>query len=623
MSLNRAISLGSEEFHPSSFRHTGIPSQADRRHSTASAASQKSSVMGQLNFNPAAGPSWDQSPNDYDVEESEVGGEESLSEEHSESYAASSIAWSTQSDGLGAFNVPQWKRLAQVFVAVIYCFLSAGIVFGFAALKPLLIREGAYRERCKKDEIGETACYEQDLRLNFMFTLAVVATNVCALPVGTILDMCGPRITSIIGSFLLALGSTVFALSPHLPFDGYIPGYFLIAIGGPFVFISSFQLSNAFPKHSGLILSMITGAFDASSALFLLFRIVYGSWLTIQNLFILYLIVPALILVSQIFLMPTTSYKSLGEPGRDAQEDSAPTNANRNINESWTNQDNKDPFKTSGVWGAMHMASALQQIRSPWFILMTAFTIFQMLRINYFIATIYQQYSHLLSSDTLASQLNHAFDILLPLGGVIAMPFVGLILDNTSTPAVLFSLVLVATIIGILNTIPANLPIAYIHITFFSLYRPFFYTVISDYAAKVFGFQTFGKVYGLIICLAGAGNFLETPLDILTFKLFAQNPIPVNILLTIVAFVAGSLLVLFVWWRARERMSMIDVVVETGRGVGRRASIGSGGSRRKAMRTRRRRRFSWHAGEPCETDRLLPHRRLDASDEGIMYDTIR
>jgi hypothetical protein len=37
---------------------------------------------------------------------------------------------------VGAFEVSSAKRLAQVICAVIYCLLAAGIVFGFAAIKP-------------------------------------------------------------------------------------------------------------------------------------------------------------------------------------------------------------------------------------------------------------------------------------------------------------------------------------------------------------------------------------------------------------------------------------------------------------------------------------------------------
>ena len=213
----------------------------------------------------------------------------------------------------------------QIVIAVIYCLFAAGIVFGYAAIKPVLIREQVYRKLCTPDEIerGVRTCYEQEIHLNLMFTVAAVGTNVAALPIGAILDAYGPRVCGIIGSFLLAIGAVLFAFAWQLPFDGYIPGYLFLALGGPFVFISSFQLSNAFPKHSGLILALLTGAFDSSSALFLMYRIIYqwsnGTFWP-KKFFLVYLVVPIFILIVQIFVMPKASYKTIGELVRQVEQ---------------------------------------------------------------------------------------------------------------------------------------------------------------------------------------------------------------------------------------------------------------------------------------------------------------
>ena len=155
-----------------------------------------------------------------------------------------------------------------------------------------------------------------------MFTIAAVVTNVSALPVGTILDAYGPRVSGVIGSICLAIGAVLFGTASKLPFDGYIPGYLFLALGGPFVFIPSFHLSNTFPTRSGLILSMLTGAFDASSALFLLFRLLSEhthGLVSINNFFAVYLIVPVFIITAQIFIMPPTSYKTAGELVQQAE----------------------------------------------------------------------------------------------------------------------------------------------------------------------------------------------------------------------------------------------------------------------------------------------------------------
>lgn len=466
-----------------------------------------------------------------------------------------------------------------------------------------------------------------------MFTIAAVATNICALPVGTLLDTYGPRVSGIVGSVLIAIGTSLLAVASKAPFDAYIPGYLCLALGGPFVFISSFHLSNAFPSRSDLILSFLTGAFDASSALFLIFRIINEKTdgkFTVQRFFTVYLVVPVFILLAEIFLMPKASYKTAGElvlqaeqvivaeindtvdetlpgpneaerqretrrvqrhdivsniqgllEGSDATHKIDPTvfqepfaaEETRHVGHEAIQKpgvttpapDRSNKHKSGGVWGAMHGASALQQIQSPWFILITVFTMLQMLRINYFVATIRSQYDYLLDSPVLSRQLNEFFDLALPVGGLVAIPLIGIVLDNASTAKVLFALITASTIIGVLGCIPGSIAFGYANVILFVAYRPFYYAAVSDYVAKVFGFQTFGKVYGLVIALAGVCNFLQTGLDALTFKAFGRNPTPANVILTVAVALVGGALVTYVSSKARalaQANAQPDIAVE-------------------------------------------------------------
>ncbi|OAP64537.1 hypothetical protein AYL99_00509 [Fonsecaea erecta] len=477
-------------------------------------------------------------------------------------------------------EVSKRKRIVQVVVAIIYCLFAAGIVFGYAAIKPVLIDEGVFKDLCTPEEVENhvSPCYKQEIRLNLMFTVAAVSTNVAALPIGTILDKYGPKACGLIGSVFLTTGALLFSFASEVQGDLFTPGYFFLALGGPFVFISSFQLSNTFPQNSGLILALLTGAFDSSSALFLIFRLIYeatGGKLNTHRLFLLYLVVPIFIFIVQIFIMPKESYKTVSEVVKDAEEEiNAPTPPEASEEERRTLQERRESTiqeisllldkstntkrqkreenknAKSGVWGAMHGYSALQQIKSPWFWLITAFTVVQMTRINYFVATIRPQERYLLGSPERAKMVNDFFDVALPLGGVLSIPFIGILLDNTSTPFALGFLVVVATIIGILGCLP-YMWAAIANVCLFVVYRPFYYTTVSDYAAKVFGFQTFGKVYGLIICLAGLFNFLQSPLDAVTHMVFNNNPIPVNVILMSVAVIVGGALVTFTAIRAR------------------------------------------------------------------------
>ncbi|KAL3264956.1 hypothetical protein ABHI18_000233 [Aspergillus niger] len=501
--------------------------------------------------------------------------------------------------GTPAYKVSTAKRLAQVIVTILACWFAAGVVFGFAALKPVLVAEGVYRDLCTADELrdGVEVCSEQDLRLNLFFTIGSITANVSALPVGTILDRYGSRICGFAGCLLLALGSSLMAYSFSQPqFDGYMAGNFFLALGGTFIFVPSFQIANAFPKYAGTIVALVTGAFDASAAVYLFYRIVYeatGGSFDPRKFFLGYTIVPGLILVALITLMPSRDYQGTHElevkieKAEDATRDihdsdddiESDTELQRVRSERAERRRNKmrkiakvlgdegerkereqreeDRHAASAVWGALHGQPAHKQMATPWFILITLMTVLQMLRMNYFIATIRAQYAYMLDSDELAVQINSFFDVALPVGGIISTPFVGLLLDHVSVPAVLAIIVVLTTVIGILNSIPV-LWTGYVTVTLFVLLRPLYYSAMSDYATKVFGFATFGRVYGTIICVSGMVNFAQYGLDALTHGPFDGNPIPINSFFAVAGFVVGTALVLFVYvagrrLRAREQ----------------------------------------------------------------------
>lgn len=515
-----------------------------------------------------------------------------------------------------ANEVPANRRLLQCASAIFWCLLSGGPIFGFAALKPVLIREKVYESVCDISINGTTSgwgqtlvmdpekfgsltlslvkgivtvaeeesvakCTDQDLKLNMMFTVGAMLTNVSAIVIGRSLDLFGPKFCGLVGAGFLYLACAIFIFSktieasPLLSFiDPYLVGYGSMALGGPFAYMSSFQLSNSFPSKSGTILAIITGAFDASSALFLVYRIVYNAsnqTFTLDQFFKIYLLVPTFITVMQIVLMPTDSYKT-------APDTTLCVNDSAEVIEAATETDAllasevahhppatgrrdsigdalKQPYATEGeeflvehsggIFGILHGYSAKYQLKTPWFYLMCLFATIQMLRLNYFVATVGTQYSYLLHSVSKATLLNRFFDIALPLGGIISIPFVGIFLDYCSTVVVLTVLLLVSLLIGVLGLLPSFYA-GLLNVTIFVAYRPFFYTAISDFCAKVFGFDTFGTVYGSIICISGVVNFFQSTLDKLTHTTFKMNPTPINIVLVLTTLVIGTITILYV-----------------------------------------------------------------------------
>lgn len=76
-------------------------------------------------------------------------------------------------------------------------------------------------------------------------------------------------------------------------------------------------------------------------------------------------------------------------------------------------------------------------------------------------------------------------------------------------------------------------------------------TRTRDYAAKVFGFATFGRIYGTVVCISGFSNFAQSGLDALVYGPLHGNPTPINIMLGAAGTCVSAALTIFVAVRGR------------------------------------------------------------------------
>ncbi|KAL2756649.1 hypothetical protein ACRALDRAFT_1062358 [Sodiomyces alcalophilus JCM 7366] len=489
---------------------------------------------------------------------------------------------------VSAYKVSKLRRFIQVLTGIVACWFASGITFGFAALKPVLIAEGVYSDLCPPDDVPRDPnipCAKQDLRLNLFFAVASITANVGSLAAGTVLDRFGRRVAWVAGCLLFATGCVFMGLSFSFhKFHGYMAGNFFLGLGGSFLFIPSFKLANAFPRHSGVIVALVTGAFDASAAVFLFYRMAYdaadGRHLSLNTFFFSYLIVPLLILVAEFTYMPRLAYHSAGElkvkikhstdHSRDVhasddeisgdeqrldvrQKRAARRRVRRDALEDLTGgheeraeRDRKVEYQleASGVWGMLHGKPAYKQMMTPWFILALLLTAHQMLKMNFTIATLRAQYRYMLGSDELAQRVNHLFDAALPLGGIFATPLVGILLQSLTVPAIFIVLTVFIAVVSFLNCLP-YLWAGYAMVIGFAIFRPLYYSAISDYATKVFGFATFGRIYGTLLCVSGLFIFGQYGLDAWIHGPLGGDPFPVNMLLAVTGTLLGVALVVY------------------------------------------------------------------------------
>ena len=68
--------------------------------------------------------------------------------------------------------------------------------------------------------------------------------------------------------------------------------------------------------------------------------------------------------------------------------------------------------------------------------------------------------------------------ILPQVGGIVATPFIGILLDTLSTPAMLAVLVALITAVGVIGSLPF-LWAGYVNVVLFVLLRPLYYSAMS------------------------------------------------------------------------------------------------------------------------------------------------
>jgi len=350
-----------------------------------------------------------------------------------------------------------------------------------------------------------------------------------------------------LGAFFFFLGNAVFGIGIENSYiDTYYVGYVLLALGGPLIFLASFHLSNAFPKHSGLILSFISGSFDASSVPYLFYNEALPN-ASLRTFFWSYAVIPVLLVIVQLTIAPKSSYerehKHTTNHVEDGQETPPPDVP---IAPEAVTAETGDR-----IVGVLFGKTPSQQILSSWWILICIFLCVYMTRINFFIQTVASQMLWYIDDHDDAIRLATTFTVLLPLGGAIAIPPVGVLLDRGGIFVASLVVLLMGIffgIFGILRSYSAQL----LSIGMLAFLRPLMYTFVGDYCAKVFGFKTFGTVYGLANTLAGLFGLILRPIDVLLKSKLHGDYTPVNLVLFVGGLVANVMLSWRVWSETRS-----------------------------------------------------------------------
>lgn len=269
----------------------------------------------------------------------------------------------------------------------------------------------------------------------------------------------------------------------------YHIGFFLIGSGGLSVFVSTVSFANFFSKFKGLATSALVGAFDSSSGVFVGLNLVTTLGATLSQCFAVYAVIPFITFITILLLWPRDvvalleerpqTQESVGQPLRNAISD---------------------------------LPLAKQLMTSEFWLLVWTASV-GMVSINFFIGSVNDQMVSV-NQDT-AKALSQAFAVILPLGGIFSIPVVGLVMDKLGpvNGVLVFWVTLLAfTVLNSLYTATAMQALAYAAFVAVAFCRPLFYTLIAVFTGHVFGFASFGTLYGFVMTCAGVANLGVGPL---------------------------------------------------------------------------------------------------------------
>ncbi|NWT14151.1 S43A3 protein, partial [Vireo altiloquus] len=431
------------------------------------------------------------------------------------------------------------KRLGTFLSGLLECGAFCGIIFGWASLVFVLKDLGYFEGLCQPSAtpgpnltLGSD-CSRQDEQFSLVFTIGSFMNNFMTFPMGVVFDRFGTMAARLVAISLYAGGTLLVAFSTPETAVLLFPAMSMLSVGGILLILTNMQVGNLFGNYRSILITLYNGAFDSSSAIFLIVKLLYEHGLSLRAMFLFLAACSAWHLLRTLFLMPRThipyplppdyDYGYGGLWGRGAA-------GSRPLGRSGpAGRTRGDPGAPAGC-GGNPPATPFRACACSWlFAWHVAWLSVMQLRHYLFIGTLNPQLEHLAGGDHgLVSTYTNAFAFT-QLCGVLCAPWNGLILDRHKRgkgphpegalaaladlrSAVLSLVVTVAQclLFSVLAAVPV-LPVQFGTFVLQVISRSFLYGGNAAFLAVAFPPQHFGKLYGLAMALSALVALLQYP----------------------------------------------------------------------------------------------------------------
>ncbi|XP_024145860.1 solute carrier family 43 member 3 [Oryzias melastigma] len=475
------------------------------------------------------------------------------------------------------------------------CLCFAGVVFGFASLVFVLKGDGYFSELCNTDQdinssLPLTDCTSQDEQFSLVFTIASFLNNFLSLVNGFLFDRFGTFMTRLLAVFLYTTGTLFVAFSsPELSLMLF-PALSCIGVGGMLLLITNMQVGNLFPAHRSTIITIYNGAFDSSSAVFLLIKVLHEQGVSLRSSFLFLSSCSIIHLTRTVLLMPKThipyhppdGYTYGVNCGKANNYEVEQIDDKREVTEEGSEGDAATQYNDTDTqnMGEGPVQSFQSCVLSWFFLWHLVWLSIMQLRLYLFIGTLNPTLERLANNDpVLVSQYTNAF-AMTQLCGLLCAPWNGFILDRhkgkaraageteqeadlRSSCLSLFLTSLQSLLFSVCASIPV-LPLQYLTFVLQVLNRSFLYGGNAAFISIAFPACHFGKLYGLMMALSAVFSLLQYPCFSLVKGPLGGDPFYVDIaltLLTLLVFIHPAYIFIHSRNRARSRKNNLHAEV--------------------------------------------------------------
>lgn len=440
---------------------------------------------------------------------------------------------------------------------LVECLCFAGATFGWASLVFVLKTEGYFHNLCV-NTTGANAtqsldCSGQDEQFSLVFTIASFMNNFLTLPNGFLFDRFGTTVARLVGISLYTTGTSMVALATPAVSNLLFPALSFLAVGGILFLMTNMQVGNLFGSRRSTIITLYNGAFDSSSALFLVIKVLHeagvslrASFLFLSSCSIIHLLRTFFLLPRSIIPYPLPSGYTYGI-GCGKSQTPIP---DQQTEENHTDQPSEKVQLNTEV-PVTREKSFRECLLSTFFLLHLFWLSVMQLRHYLFIGTLNPMLQRLTEGEpSLVSRYINAFAIT-QLCGVLFAPWNGFIMDRhkgkpraegeseqeSDLRASVLSLFLTAlqcVLFSACSSIP-YLPLQYLTFILQVINRSFLYGGNAAFISVAFPSCHFGKLYGMVMALSAVVSLLQYPCFALVKGVLGGDPLYVNIGLTVLS----------------------------------------------------------------------------------------